>query len=180
MMKEQGQLGMNEMIMLMSPYPDGRYFDSPFEIWTNMAIAVFAVAVSVICICRMNVLTERHKLVVRIRYLTLFCGAISTAMSPWAFPNNPRAGGLMLVAALVVHLLLGAAEWKNGPPGYTESKWDDLPKDERLCDDLYCSKCASMGIDPDALWCRIKRSVHMVAYILRGDRRWDIQRGDGS
>lgn len=175
--KEPEQLGMNDVLMLISPYPNTRYFDTPAEVWTNLWIAVFAVVLAVICICRMNVLTNRHKLVVRIRYLLLFCGSVSTAMSPWAFPDNPRLGGFILLVTLVVHMLLGAAEWKHGPPRYTESNWGDLPEPERACDEQFCNHCRSMGTNPDALWCRIKRCLYVVAYILRGDRQRDFQSG---
>lgn len=180
MMNEQGlsvMTKMKEFTMLMSPYLDACHFDSPAEVWTNTGILVLSIVLAIICVCRMNVLTDRHKLVVRLRYLILFCGSLTTAMAPWAFPTNPRFGGLILVAALVLHLLLSAAEWKNGPPAYTESNWGNLPVKDRICDEWYCYECESMGSNPDALWCRIKRSINMVAYILRGDRRRDVQRG---
>ena len=177
---EQGLSGMTrlkEFTMLISPYQDNCYFDSPAEVWTNLGVVALSVVLSVICVCRMNVLTGRHKLVVRLRYLILFCGSLTTAMAPWAFPANPRFGGLVLVAALALHLLLSAAEWKNGAPAHTESDWAKLSydDDERRCDERYCSECAAMGKNPDSLWCRLQRSLFVVAYILRGDKRRDVQ-----
>lgn len=179
---EQGLSGMTrpkEFTMLISPYPNTCYFDTPSEVWTNLGVASLAIVLAVICICRMNVLTDRHKLVVRLRYLILFCGSLSTAMAPWAFPNNPRLGGLILAGALVVHLLLSAAEWKHGAPAHTESEWARLSY-ERSCDEQYWDECVAMGGYTDTLWCRFRRSVHVVAYILRGDRRRHLQpRNDG-
>ena len=165
--------------MLISPYPNTCYFDTPAEVWTNLGVAALAIVLAVICVCRMNVLTDRHKLVVRLRYLILFCGSLSTAMAPWAFPNNPRLGGLILVGALVVHLLLSAAEWKHGAPAHTESDWAKLSydDDERRRDERYYTECAAMGKNPDDLWCRLQRSLFVVAYILRGDKRRDVQSG---
>lgn len=181
MTSEQGLSGMtrlNEFLMLLSPYPENPYFDTPREVMTNLGVAGLALVLSVICICRMNVLTERHKLVVRLRYLILFCGALSTAMAPWAFPDNPRLGGLILIHALVLHLLLSASEWKHGAPRHTVSDWTPLSEeDERNCDDLYCARCLELGGDPNSLWCRLHRCFRMVVHILRGDRRWDVQRG---
>lgn len=182
MMSEQGPSGMtrfNDFLMLLSPYPENPYFDTPGEVMTNLAMAALSLILAVICICRMNVLTERHKLVVRLRYLLLFCGAVGTALAPWAFPNNPRLGGLILLHTLVLHLLLSAPEWKHGAPEYTISGWTPLPEeDERNCDDLYCARCLELGVDPNSLWCRLLRCFRMVTHILRGDRRWGIQRGD--
>ena len=177
---EQGLSGMTrlkEFTMLISPYPDACYYDSASEVWTNLGVLALSVVLSIVCVCRMNVLTDRHKLVVRLRYLILFCGSLTTAMAPWAFPDNPRLGGLVLVAALVLHLLLSAAEWKNGAPAHTESDWAKLSydDDERRCDERYCFKCAAMGKNPDSLWCRLQRSLFVVAYILRGDKRRDVQ-----
>ena len=180
-MNEQGLSVMNkirEFLMLLSPYPDNPYFDTPSEVVTNLAVAGLSLVLVVICICRMNVLTERHKLVVRLRYLLLFCGAVSTALAPWAFPNNPRLGGLILLHAIVLHLLLSAPEWKNGAPQYTFSGWTPLSEeDERNCDDLYCARSLKLGVDPNSLWGRLRRCFRMVTHILRGDRRWGIQRG---
>ena len=76
MMSEQGPSGMtrfNDFLMLLSPYPENPYFDTPGEVMTNLGVASMALVLAVICICRMNVLTARHKLVVRLRYLILFC-----------------------------------------------------------------------------------------------------------
>ena len=178
---EQGPSGMtrfNDFLMMLSPYPENPYFDTPSEVVTNLTMAALSLVLVVICICRMNVLTERHKLVVRLRYLLLFCGAVSTALAPWAFPNNPRLGGLILLHALVFYLLLSAPEWKHGAPQYTVSGWTPLPEeDERNCDDLYCARCLELGVDPNSLWCRLLRCFRMVTHILRGDRRWGIQRG---
>ena len=181
MTSEQGPSGMtrlNDFLMLLSPYPENPYFDTPGEVMANLGVAGMALVLTVICICRMNVLTARHKLVVRLRYLILFCGALSTAMAPWAFPDNPRLGGLILIHALVFHLLLSAPEWKNGAPQYTVSGWTPFPEeDERNCDDLYCARCLELGVDPNSLWCRLLRCFRVVTHILRGDRRWGIQRG---
>ena len=179
---EQGLSGMTrlkEFTMLISPYPNTCYFDTPAEVWTNLGVAALAIVLAAICVCRMNVLTDRHKLVVRLRYLILFCGSLSTAMAQWAFPNNPRLGGLILVGALVVHLLLSAAEWKHGAPAHTESEWAKLTY-ARSCDEQFCDECGALGGDTDSLWCRFWRSVHVVSYILRGDRRRHLQpRNDG-
>lgn len=168
---------LKEFTMLIPPYPDTCHFDSSAEVWTNLGVLMLSVVLAIICVCRMNVLTDRHKLVVRLRYLILFCGSLTTAMAPWAFPANPRFGGLVLVAALVLHLLLSAAEWKNGAPAHTESDWAKLSydDDERRCDERYCTECAAMGKNPDSLWCRLQRSLFVVAYILRGDKRRDVQ-----
>lgn len=178
---EQGLSAMNklrEFLMLLSPYPDNPYFDTPSEVATNLAVAGLSLILVIICICRMNVLTERHKLVVRLRYLLLFCGAVSTMLAPWAFPNNPRLGGLILLHALVFHLLLSAPEWKHGAPRYTVSGWTPLTEeDERNCDEVYCNRCLELGKDPNSLWCRIHLCFRMVIHILRGDRRWNVQRG---
>lgn len=170
---------LKEFTMLISPYPDTCYYDSASEVWANLGVLALSVVLSIICVCRMNVLTDRHKLVVRLRYLILFCGSLTTAMAPWAFPDNPRLGGLVLMAALVLHLLLSAAEWKNGAPAYTESDWAKLSydDDERRCDERYYTECAAMGKNPDSLWCRLQRSLFVVAYILRGDKRRDVQSG---
>lgn len=181
MTSEQGPSGMtrlDDFLMMLSPYPDNPYFDTPSEVVTNLTVAALSLVLVVICICRMNVLTERHKLVVRLRYLLLFCGAVSTTLAPWAFPNNPRLGGLILLHAIVFHLLLSAPEWKNGAPQHTVSGWTPLPeKDEKNCDELYCNRCLELEKDPNSLWCRIRRCFRMVTHILRGDRRWGIQRG---
>ena len=179
---EQGLSGMTrlkEFTMLISPYLDTCYFDSPAEVWTNLGVVALSVALSIICVCRMNVLTDRHKLVVRLRYLILFCGSLTTAMAPWAFPANPRLGGLVLMATLVLHLLLSAAEWKNGAPAYTESDWAKLSfdDDERICDESYCSRSTAMGKDPYSLWGRLQRCLFVVAHILRGDKRRNVQSG---
>ena len=175
-LSEMTKLG--EFLMLLSPYPDNPYFDTPSEVVTNLVVAALSLILAVICICRMNVLTERHKLVVRLRYLLLFCGAVGTALAPWAFPDNPRLGGLILLHALVLHLLLSAPEWKHGAPQHTVSGWTPLSEeDERNCDDLYCARCLELGGDPNSLWCRLHRCFRMVVRILRGDRRWDVQRG---
>lgn len=177
-LSEMTKLG--ELTMLLSPYPNNAPFDTPGEIWANVFITIMASMLMVICICRMNVLTDRHKLIVRIRYVILFCGAMSTAMAPWAFPNNPRMGGMLLVAALLFHLLMSAAEWKDGAPPHMISWWGALCiDDERKCDDLYCAQCAAMGRDPNSVRCRCERIIRMVAYILRGDRPRHLQRGDG-
>ena len=180
---EQGLSGMTrlkEFTMLISPYQDNCYFDSPAEVWVNLGVLALSVVLSVICVCRMNVLTDRHKLVVRLRYLILFCGSLTTAMAPWAFPANPRLGGLVLMATLVLHLLLSAAEWKNGAPAYTESDWAKLPldDDERKRDESYCSRCAAMGKNPDSLWGRLQRCLFVVAHILRGGKRRNVQSRD--
>lgn len=185
MTNEQELSGMTrfkEFTVLISPFPDTCHYDAPAEVWTNVGVLALAVVLSIICVCRMNVLTDRHKLVVRLRYLILFCGSLTTAMAPWAFPTNPRLGGLVLVAALVLHLLLSAAEWKNGAPAHTESDWAKLSfdDDERRCDEIYCSECAAMGENPDSLWCRLQRSLFVVAYILKGDKRRDVQSRRGS
>ena len=179
---EQGLSGMTrlkEFTMLISPYSDNCHFDTPEEVWANLGVLALSVVLSVICVCRMNVLTDRHKLVVRLRYLILFCGSLTTAMAPWAFPANPRLGGLVLMATLVLHLLLSAAEWKNGAPAYTESDWAklSLDDDERIYDECCCTEYAAMGKNPDSLWGRLRRCLFMVAHILRGDKRRDVQSG---
>ena len=86
---------------------------------------------------------------------------------------------LVLVAALVLHLLLSAAEWKNGAPAYTESDWAELSFDdeERKCDESYCSRSTAMGKDPYSLWGRLQRCLFVVTHILRGDKRRNVQSG---
>ena len=180
---EQGLSGMTrlkEFTLLISPYPDNGLFDTPTEVWTNLGVLALSAVLSIICVCRMNVLTDRHKLVVRLRYLILFCGSLTTAMAPWAFPTNPRLGGLVLVAALVLHMLLSAAEWKNGAPAHTESDWAELSVDgdERKRDESYCSRCAAMGKNPYSLWSRLQRRLPVVRHILRGDKRRNVQPRD--
>lgn len=159
-----------------TPYPATGCLDTHIEIWTNLAIGFVASCIAVICVYRMNVLTARHKLVVRLRYLILFVGSLATVMAPWAFPENTRMGSLIFAGALLAHLLLSAVEWKNGAPKYMESQWSRLSV-ERKCDEQYCNICRDLGQNPNSLWCKLRRCWNVVVYILRGDKRWNLQPG---
>ena len=184
MRKIQEQSAMTDLYnaaLLFSPFPATEYMDSPAEVWTNVAIGALAVVVAVICVCRMNVLTNRHKLVVRLRYIALFVGSVATTLAPWAFPTNPRVGGLFMELALVIHLLLSAVEWKRGAPAYTRTDWGDLTEQEQE-NELLLEELGSLDGNPDSLWRRIQRCARVGARILRGDHGCHVQcgRDDGA
>lgn len=164
-----------DLALLFSPYPSSSQLDTPAEVWTNLAIGLLSAVTVVICICRINALNGQHKLIVRLRYIILFVGSTGTALAPWAFPANPRIGGIFLGASLVVYLLLSAAEWKRGAPAYTKTDWGDLTEREQD-DELRLDALGSVARYSDTLWGKLQRCTHMVAYILRGGARRHVQR----
>jgi hypothetical protein len=154
---------------LVAIFPKNVNFDTPEEVWTNFAIIALAVILSIICICRMNVLDQnKHLFIVRMRYLILFTGSIGTVLAPWAFLNNHLAGALILTGSTVIYMLLSVSQWKDGAPFYTQITWNKL-YEEKKYDARFCDTCLAMGTDTHSMWCKLRRCIYMVKYIFRGN-----------
>lgn len=82
----------------------------------DAAITLLGVGIVFMCICRMGLLTPKHKLSLRLCYVSLMASAFCMAFSPWLFVGYPRTGALLFAMAVVWHLYALGAEWKHGRP----------------------------------------------------------------
>lgn len=133
----------------------------------NIAIAVVALFLAGICICRMNALSPRkHKLRVRLHYLFVFIGAICIAGGPWLWPLYPRAGSFIFVCTVVVSLLLSTTEWHYGAPPSANLSYDPDPKEV-----LHDRRIRPVANYFSHLWRSFKYYAAMVNDLFRGNHR---------
>mgnify|MGYP003605893559 CR=1 FL=1 len=139
------------------------------SVWSTATATAINVLVALICICRMNaLLSTKHRLVIRLKYVVLFTLSVGGALAPWAFPVAANLSGALLGAGMVMYLLLSALDWQHGPPVYTETDWATLNNKREDCNheqtDLFC---ACVGKPVARLWCRLGHRWEVVKRILR-------------
>lgn len=79
----------------------------------NLAVCI---AIMVICGCRVDVMSMRTKLHVRLVYAFLFVAAMVSGFQPHFFHEWPGKADLLLNSALLGLLISGRALWPKAPP----------------------------------------------------------------
>lgn len=105
------------------------------KVGIEFTIFVLCLVIGVVSACRLDKMHKNTLTSFRLRYVLIGTGSLAVGLDPLLFPDQPRLGVLLFVAAICVYMLLGVPTWSKKAPDYTESDAVSLdpfdPKDTR-------------------------------------------------
>ena len=86
----------------------------------DVGVFVLGMVVMFICLCRMSRMSNKHRWVPRLSYVSLFTASFTLSFAPWLFGAEfVRLGSALFSLAVICHLIVIGLDWRRGEPPRT-------------------------------------------------------------